>query len=67
MQGPHDLSLVTQLFSISVHVFADKYGKIVDIDLKLPPRPPAYAFVEVFLSAPLAPLEICRTPSSQSL
>ncbi|AQL06782.1 Serine/arginine-rich-splicing factor SR34 [Zea mays] len=23
-----------------------KYGKIVDIDLKVPPRPPGYAFVE---------------------
>ncbi|CAI9103437.1 OLC1v1001917C4 [Oldenlandia corymbosa var. corymbosa] len=27
------------------HLF-DKYGPIVDIDLKIPPRPPGYAFVE---------------------
>ncbi|KAB1199992.1 Pre-mRNA-splicing factor SF2 [Morella rubra] len=27
-----------------------KYGPIVDIDLKLPPRPPGYAFVEVRLN-----------------
>ncbi|MQL94369.1 hypothetical protein Taro_027020 [Colocasia esculenta] len=26
-----------------------KYGPIVDIDLKIPPRPPGYAFVEVIL------------------
>jgi hypothetical protein len=24
-----------------------QYGHIVDIDLKVPPRPPGYAFVEV--------------------
>jgi len=24
-----------------------QYGPIVDIDLKIPPRPPGYAFVEV--------------------
>jgi hypothetical protein len=24
-----------------------QYGRIVDIDLKVPPRPPGYAFVEV--------------------
>ena len=24
-----------------------QYGRIVDIDLKIPPRPPGYAFVEV--------------------
>lgn len=27
-----------------------QYGPIVDIDLKLPPRPPGYAFVEVRLN-----------------
>lgn len=25
-----------------------QYGRIVDIDLKLPPRPPGYCFLEVF-------------------
>lgn len=25
-----------------------QYGPIVDIDLKIPPRPPGYAFVEVW-------------------
>eukprot|EP01018_Ginkgo_biloba_P001214 Gb_13475 [translate_table: standard] len=25
-----------------------KYGRIIDIDLKLPPRPPGYCFIEVF-------------------
>lgn len=25
-----------------------QYGRIVDIDLKIPPRPPGYAFIEVF-------------------
>lgn len=25
----------------------EQYGPIVDIDLKIPPRPPGYAFVEV--------------------
>lgn len=24
-----------------------QYGRILDIDLKIPPRPPGYAFVEV--------------------
>lgn len=24
-----------------------QYGRIVDIDLKLPPRPPGYCFIEV--------------------
>lgn len=27
--------------------FKLQYGPIVDIDLKVPPRPPGYAFVEV--------------------
>lgn len=27
-----------------------QYGRIVDIDLKLPPRPPGYCFIEVFSS-----------------
>jgi len=26
-----------------------QYGPIVDIDLKIPPKPPGYAFVEVCL------------------
>lgn len=32
-----------------IFVIADEmqYGPIVDIDLKLPPRPPGYAFIEV--------------------
>jgi hypothetical protein len=30
--------------------FELQYGPIVDIDLKIPPRPPGYAFVEVRLS-----------------
>lgn len=28
-----------------------QYGPIVDIDLKIPPRPPGYAFIEVMLSS----------------
>lgn len=27
-----------------------QYGRILDIDLKIPPRPPGYAFVEVRIS-----------------
>ena len=30
-----------------------QYGPIVDIDLKIPPRPPGYAFVEVFYDSRL--------------
>lgn len=37
-----------------------QYGPIVDIDLKLPPRPPGYAFVEVRLNCTdFLYLEVC--------
>jgi hypothetical protein len=33
-------------FMVSITLLL-QYGRIVDIDLKVPPRPPGYAFVEV--------------------
>lgn len=35
------------VFNILLWFFFLQYGPIVDIDLKMPPRPPGYAFVEV--------------------
>ena len=29
--------------------FCLQYGRIMDIELKIPPRPPCYCFVEVFI------------------
>jgi hypothetical protein len=29
------------------HLLLLQYGRIVEIDLKIPPRPPGFAFVEV--------------------
>lgn len=34
---------------IGAYVSLFQYGPIVDIDLKIPPRPPGYAFVEVYV------------------
>lgn len=34
--------------------FLLQYGHIVHVDLKMPPRPPGYAFVEVSIDLPLA-------------
>ena len=33
-------------FLIHVCLYLSQYGRIVSIDLKLPPRPPAFAFVQ---------------------
>ena len=38
-----------------VYLHSLQYGRIVDIDLKLPPRPPGFCFVEVccFVYSPI--------------
>lgn len=40
------VSLSTSLWSATGCSSASKYGRILDIDLKIPPRPPRYAVVE---------------------
>lgn len=42
-----DVAKYSLLLSITILM---QYGPIVDIDLKIPPRPPGYAFVEVCIS-----------------
>lgn len=32
-------------------LFFLQYGRILDIELKIPPRPPCYCFVEVFIAS----------------
>ena len=41
------LSFLLLILYIFVFYVQMQYGPIVDIDLKLPPRPPGYAFIEV--------------------
>lgn len=42
---PNDVSRVFGVRFSAAAVL--QYGRIVDVDLKVPPRPPGYAFVEV--------------------
>lgn len=46
---PKVFTLVFRLLTAGFVTLAVKlqYGPIVDIDLKIPPRPPGYAFIEV--------------------
>lgn len=37
-----------------------QYGRILDVELKIPPRPPCYCFVEVFFAFGFS-LDICCT------
>ncbi|CAD6270569.1 unnamed protein product [Miscanthus lutarioriparius] len=39
-------TLASTSISLRPQLFRSAYGRIVDIDLKVPPRPPGYAFVE---------------------
>lgn len=38
---------IFQISNALCYYFKVQYGRIVDIDLKLPPRPPGYCFIEV--------------------
>lgn len=49
-----ELSLVWRLNPC--FIFLLQYGRIVDIDLKLPPRPPGYCFIEVITVNVLVPI-----------
>lgn len=43
------LNFALELWSYYLFPFWSQYGPIAHIDLKIPPRPPGYAFVEVSL------------------
>lgn len=42
-----DIYCRSLLLILLIRLLSLQYGPIVDIDLKIPPRPPGYAFVEV--------------------